>query len=320
MAIVAGIDEAGYGPLLGPLVVTGVAFQVPDAVAEESLWDVLRRSVTHRASAKDLRLPILDSKRLYSTKSGMGALERTALVTLKAGGRGAATFRQLLELVAPHVLDDLRSYPWYQDFDVDLPSRCSQADIATRANAVARDIASCGVRLLGVFCEPLPEGHYNRLVARVRNKAVVSLGAVLRVVQAVLSRRGDERVLMHVDRQGGRMRYRQPLMSAFPTHHLRIIEEGAARSAYELTGKNTCHRLDFVTDGERRYLPIALASIYSKYIRELFMRAFNDYWQRQVSGLKPTAGYYTDARRFLRDIDRAVDTLQIDRSLLIRSR
>ena len=65
MAIVAGVDEAGYGPLLGPLVVTGVAFRVPDAVAEASLWDVLRGSVTRRASAKDLRLPILDSKRLY---------------------------------------------------------------------------------------------------------------------------------------------------------------------------------------------------------------------------------------------------------------
>ena len=125
---------------------------------------------------------------------------------------------------------------------------------------------------------------------------------------------------MHVDRQGGRTRYRQPLMSAFPTHHLRIVEEGAARSAYELTDKDACHRLDFVTDGERRHMPIALASIYSKYVRELFMRAFNDYWGRQVGGLKPTAGYYTDARRFLRDIDRAVDTLRIDKSLLIRSR
>ena len=30
MGLVIGMDEAGYGPNLGPLVVTGVAFEVPD--------------------------------------------------------------------------------------------------------------------------------------------------------------------------------------------------------------------------------------------------------------------------------------------------
>ncbi|MFH0982315.1 MAG: hypothetical protein V2A79_12350 [Planctomycetota bacterium] len=320
MAIVAGIDEAGYGPLLGPLVVTGVAFQVPDDSAELGLWEMLKASVTRRPSAKDLRLPILDSKKLYATKAGLGNLERTALVMLSTSGHRPSTFRQLLKLVAPQALDDLSCYPWYDAFDVPLPLRCAEAEIATRANAVRRDLAARGVRLVGVFCEPLLEGHYNRLVAGVRNKAVVALGVVLRVVQHFLSRAGTQRVVIHVDRQGGRAYYRRPLMSAFPDYPLRIVEETGTRSAYELSGATACHPIAFVTHGEDRHLPVALASIYSKYLRELFMGAFNDFWARQVQRLRPTAGYYTDARRFLRDIEAAVQALRIDRGLLVRAR
>ena len=320
MAIIAGIDEAGYGPLLGPLVVTGIAFHVPDALAETSLWDVLQASVARRTSGKDRRLPICDSKRLYSTKAGLAALERTALVMLKTTGQQPPTFRRLLEVVAPHALGDLAGYPWYREFDADLPSGCSEGDVATRANAVARDLASAGVRLTSVFCEALMAGHYNRLVAQVRNKARVSLGVVLRIVQRLLPAGSEEHVYVHVDRQGGRTHYREQLMAAFGAYHLRIVEESETRSAYELTRQGTGHRLDFVTSGEDRHLPIALASIYSKYLREWFMRALNAFWARQVAGLKPTAGYYTDARRFLGDIEVAVDKLRIDRNLLVRSR
>jgi len=320
VAIIAGIDEAGYGPLLGPLVVTGVVFKVPEPLARADLWESLKRSVARRAGTKGLRLPILDSKKLYSTKAGLGALERTALVMLKTLGQQPRTFRRLLEGVASAAVDDLSDYPWYREFDADLPTRCSEGDIATQANAVDRDMASAGVRLTGVFCEPLMEGHYNRLVACVRNKAVVSLGIVLRIVQRILCTGSEERVYVHVDRQGGRRHYREALMSAFGAYRLRIVEESETRSAYELTCGDSCHHLDFVTEGENRHLSIALASIYSKYVRELFMLAFNVFWAEQVSGLKPTAGYYTDARRFLGDIEGAVGSLRIDRSLLVRSR
>ena len=326
--------------MLGPLVVSGAAFHVSDGLAEADLWDVLKASVTRRRSAKGFRLPVLDSKKLYSTKAGLGALERTALVMLKASSAtgdlsasepgqasrpwhaldAPATFRGLLELVASQMVEDLACYPWYDGFDADLPTRCSEGEVATRANAVRRDLTAHGVSLVGVFCEPLLEGHYNRLVADVRNKAVVSLGLVLRIAHRVFTRAGGERVELHVDRQGGRTHYREPIMSAFPEYYLRIIEESEARSAYALTNNAVCHHLDFVADGEDRHLPTALASIYSKYLRELFMRAFNAFWARQVAGLKPTAGYYTDAKRFLGDITSMIDALGIDRNLLVRTR
>ena len=49
----------------------------------------------------------------------------------------------------------------------------------------------------------------------------------------------------------------------------------------------------FRTKGEE-FLPTALASMTAKYLRELSMRAFNEFWCARVTGLRPTAGYPMD--------------------------
>ncbi len=46
----------------------------------------------------------------------------------------------------------------------------------------------------------------------------------------------------------------------------------------------------------------ALASIACKYLRELFINQLNDYWTKLIPDLLPTAGYPVDAKRFLEDI------------------
>jgi ribonuclease HII len=320
LAIVAGIDEAGYGPLLGPLVVTGVAFEVPDDAADQCLWSRLSDSVTRRVSRRDLRLPILDSKKLYQRQAGLANLERSALAMLESAMPRPATFRELLSRVAPHTLDHLAGYAWYRDLDFDLPVAAGAGAVATQANAVRRNARGCGVRLAGVLCEPLLEGHYNRLVSSTRNKAVVLLGLTLRIVQRVMSKAAGRPVRFLIDRQGGRLHYTRHLLTAFERFELQIIEESAERSTYRLTRSPTTHTVEFRTSGEDHHLPVALASIYSKYLRELFMRGLNRYWCDRVESLRPTAGYYTDARRFLEDIGPAIERQGVDRASLVRQR
>jgi hypothetical protein len=67
-------------------------------------------------------------------------------------------------------------------------------------------------------------------------------------------------------------------------------------------------------------LPVALASMASKYLRELAMRALNDFWGRRLTGLRPTAGYPSDARRFKTDIATVQAELQIDEHVLWRAK
>jgi hypothetical protein len=67
-------------------------------------------------------------------------------------------------------------------------------------------------------------------------------------------------------------------------------------------------------------LAAALASMTAKYLREISLRPFNRFWQEHVPGLKPTAGYPNDARRFKAEILAAQQRLGIDDRVLWRCR
>ena len=320
MAIVAGIDEAGYGPLLGPLVVTGVAFEVPDDRVDASLWELLADSVTNRVRRRDLRLPICDSKKLHKPQAGLANVERTALVMLASAKPLPGSLGDLLRRLAPHMPADMDDYPWYTGLDFALPVETDGRAIATQANAVRRDARANGVRLAGVLAEPLLEGQYNRLVSSTRNKAVVLLGLTLRIVQRILDKAAGRQVRILIDRHGGRRHYASHLMTSFDRFELQILEESPQRSAYRLIRSPSSLTVEFCTNGEAHHLPVALASIFSKYLRELFMRGFNRYWCDRVSSLRPTAGYYTDARRFLGEIAGEIRRQSIDPGMLVRQR
>jgi len=320
VAVVVGIDEAGYGPLLGPLVVTGVAFETPDDSVDDCLWERFSGSISRYVKKGERRLPIVDSKKLYHRKDGIGSLERTALVMMGVGGTSGDTFRTLLGAIAPTVISHLSAYPWYREFDTSLPVENTATTIALNINAVDRDLRQSGVQFLGAFCEPLLEGHFNRLVNATRNKAVASMGLAFRIIERIATTCPGHTMRVCVDRQGGRTHYASALKTSFDCRDLHILEEGDTLSVYRFDSSAGRRRFEFVTSGETHELPIALASIVSKYIRELFMLAFNGYWTSKIEGLRPTAGYYQDAQRFLRDIEPAANADRIDRGILVRSR
>lgn len=320
MAIVAGIDEAGFGPLLGPLVVTGVAFRVPDSQAHRCLWDTLGDTCARHADRDHRRLTVADSKQLFRGRADFAALERPALVMLAAGAQRPRTWRELLDALTPNATALLDRYPWYSARDAALPLSGSVGDIGTRANAIRRNMVEERVELLGVFAEPILEEQFNQLVSKTGNKAVAMLGTALRAMDRILRCAPDPRVRLCVDRLGGRVRYREALQTAFPEFELQILEECPERSAYRLANSSRVCRVEFVAGGEDRHFAIALASVFSKYLRELYMHVFNDYWSGRMTSLRPTAGYYTDARRWLNDAASELDRLGIDRTTLVRQR
>jgi hypothetical protein len=58
----------------------------------------------------------------------------------------------------------------------------------------------------------------------------------------------------------------------------------------------------------------------AKYLRELAMRAFNDFWCGRVRDLAPTAGYPGDSRRFMAAIQGAQAELGIAKTVMWRDR
>ncbi|HKE01306.1 MAG TPA: hypothetical protein VKE69_09875, partial [Planctomycetota bacterium] len=59
----AGIDEAGFGPMFGPLCIGYSVFEVPDGVG--CLRSALRGTCGGRGRGGDPRVPVRDSKLLH---------------------------------------------------------------------------------------------------------------------------------------------------------------------------------------------------------------------------------------------------------------
>ena len=113
MLIYAGIDEAGYGPMFGPLTVACAVLTLPEhdpAAGAPKLWSILRSAVAKQVALSKGRIVVCDSKRLKRSNADAGNpsrhplahLERGVLAFLATGGRSVPPDdRAFLETVAP---------------------------------------------------------------------------------------------------------------------------------------------------------------------------------------------------------------------------
>ncbi len=319
MPLVVGVDEAGYGPLLGPLVVGASVWTVTPELVGTDLWQPLEGCIARKRRKGEWRLPIGDSKQIYQRSGGIGTLERGVLGLARVCGLPCDTADGLLAAlgVSP---TDLSGLPWYADAQLALPRDAKQAASDQLLAQVGGIMATTGVTCRSLLAEVVAEDRYNRRLMQTRNKASVLLEHVLRVIARAVAAAGRGPVCVVVDRLGGRGHYADVLMAAFPARRLRIVGESAARSVYELTDDDTTWTCEFVTGADRQHLPVALASMLAKYVRELLMARFNEYWRRRLPDLAPTAGYYTDAQRFLADIAPLLPCAEVAREEFVRAR
>ena len=318
---IAGIDEAGLGPVLGPLVVSAAAMSVPDELAGQSLWDLLAPAVCRKPSRRLAQVAIGDSKKLYSRKSkaGLTHLERAVLGMLAAERRTATSLDDLLAVVAPDAAASMARYPWYAGSSLALPQRISATDVAFAGNSLAAALERRGITLATIRCEAVLVEEFNRIVQAARNKSTAAFDVTCRLL-AYLRRKFTGRLQVHVDRQGGRKRYLPALERIFPDARMKILDEGDSSSGYSLIADGSRMDVFFTVGAEQQHLPVALASMVSKYLRELFMTLFNRFWQEKVRDVAPTAGYYTDGRRFFEEIQPAMRQMAVETHLVYRCR
>ena len=106
----------------------------------------------------------------------------------------------------------------------------------------------------------------------------------------------------------------------FADLELKILREDNSISSYELAGGGKVMRLHFAVRGDERFLPVSLASMTSKYLRQVLMESINRYFISQCTHLAPTAGYWKDGTRFIKDLDTHPARVKYDSEKLIRCR
>lgn len=336
MVVYAGIDEAGYGPLFGPLVVGCAAVALPEARDGRvpDLWALLDRAVCRERQHSAGRLAVNDSKKLHNPQSRrpLAHLERAVLAFAALADQRPADVGHWLDALGETAHRDLGAMPWYQPCDQRpwqrLPVEHTAGQLAIDANVLAAAAERADLRVLGLRAAVTFEQPFNRMVAATRSKAAVAFAAVARHLAALWREhvRAGRDVRVVVDRQSGRMRYRELLAQALPEAHLRVLEETPQRSTYELSpavpdaaprsaGGMTVR---FQVEAEAAHLPVALASMLSKYTRELLMARFQDWFGCRLPRVPPTAGYGSDAKRFWQQIEPHLTALAIDPACLRR--
>jgi hypothetical protein len=317
MPWIVGVDEAGYGPNLGPFVMTSVACRVPEELAGADLWQVLRPGVRRHKEADDGRPMVDDSKLVYSTASGLAELEKSVLATLSPWRAGdALILSQCLDWLCPAGHAEVRSEVWYTGASslpaAADPETCRQS--AERFAEASHGKVAWGLVRSVVVCP----ARFNQLLDQWGSKGAVLSQALVELLECNCAVADGEPIAFFIDKHGGRNSYAAVLQPAFPDGFVVAHEEGRERSVYSVLGGPRSVQLTAQPRADSAHLCVALASLVSKYLRELLMKEFNHFWQAQVPGLEPTAGYPGDAVRFFEAIRPALPRLGLAEAALWR--
>jgi ribonuclease HIII len=365
MGILIGMDEAGYGPNLGPLVVAATAWRVDDASATNSppygepalaggqtgaavangraqsatallkpprprtlrkpqiaehldLYRILRNIVAKSPSER--RVPIADSKALYNPATGLRQLERGLHAVLLTLNPRLDRWSAVVEYCNADPDGHHRRACWPDGFDCKVPVHACPEELTRLGTRFSRACGAAGVEPLAVRARLVFPAEFNELVERLGNKATalshITIGLLREVADTVCpqtSQSPTPQPSTHIvcDKHGGRNFYTALLQHHFSEHWIAPVFESHSESRYEWGTEESRTRVTFRINGEA-FLPTALASMTAKYLRELAMRAFNEFWQSHIPNLRPTAGYSGDSRRFKKDIETKQRELKID--------
>jgi ribonuclease HII len=319
MPWIVGIDEAGYGPNLGPFVMSSVACRVPDDLAARDLWKVLKTAVRRHPSDDDGRILIEDSKVVYSPVRGLAGLETGVLASVSPWRNGEqVTLACFVERFCPAHSADLGTETWYSGASL-LPVASDAEKLAAAARRFDRCCAKKRVAWGLVRSVVVCPTRFNHLLDHWDTKGAVLGQSLAELVQGNRECADDsEPMSFCVDKHGGRNNYGALLQEALPDGMIVVEREGMAESTYRVLGLSRDIRFNIRPRADAEHFCVALASMVSKYLRELLMREFNDFWRARVPGLKSTAGYPDDAGRFFKQIRPAIEQLGISDATIWR--
>ena len=345
------MDEAGYGPNLGPLVITASVWRVAGDPRKTDFWKSLGSVVSQSATKDDDRIHVADSKEVYSPSRGLQPLERSIQTVFGLMPQDSSSFRNLCDWLmtsdfaraplgdfpellrrppaspvqshqdgtatggkslAPSFLD---VEPWFQTNDLSLPLSNDEAEIERLSDRLKSAADQAGIQLVGISSDVVLTERLNSVSDFYESKGAALSRFTLGLLRSVWDPDSEEPTLIIGDKHGGRSRYDELIDEQLDGQMIFRICEGRQRSSYRV-GASEIH---FQTKAEEHF-PVAVASMVCKYLRELSMDLFNDFWRAHLPGVKPTKGYPVDAKRFRQEIADVQKKLEIPDSTLWRER
>ncbi len=271
-----GVDENGLGPRLGPLVAT--ACLVESSVSDEE------------AHARGARLGVLDSKE----SSGFGAMAHAEGLALAVAERmrGAApeTADDVLEALSIDPLEALRA-----PCPASARGACWGAlpvpalgGSTEHGRAILRELEASGeLRVAWARSAVLCVARFNDALDERGSKLDVDLELFERLL--LEARGASARPLRATCGMVGGLRRYLPRLRRLDPSRATILEETRRRSAYRVEGIG---EIDFVVDADAHLLPVSLASMIGKVVRELAMARHNAFYRAHDPSLPAVSGYH----------------------------
>ena len=188
MHYLIGMDEAGYGPNLGPLVIAATAWKL-DARYDADLQVIdlyeLLHDVISRQPRSD-RLAIADSKQIYNRATGIAGLELGVLAAMQAAGQAARSVRELLAATVErsHAINGL---PSDAEFDEPLPVSADHAEVHALSAKLVDRCQLLGIQPPRIRARVVSPGEFNQLIEHCGNKAAALTHATLELLARLLA-------------------------------------------------------------------------------------------------------------------------------------
>ncbi len=272
-----GVDENGLGPRLGPLIATALTVEV------RGQYDI------GRLRRRGLALGLTDSKQV-SSFGNMGFAESVALALVERGEGvqmsdadtllGGLCLDPVAHLRSPCPDEATAQQCWSKA--IALP--VFGGDVAAGHAVIDRLEGRGAVKIRRLKSAVACPGVLNRELDQGRNKLTVDL-ALFETLLLDARRALGEPLEAVCGMVGGIRDY-----LAYFSHFADVQQESVTRRCrtYRVPDVGSVR---FEVDADRRHLPVGLASMVGKYLRELWMHRMHRFYA-QYAELRPASGYH----------------------------
>jgi ribonuclease HII len=307
-----GIDEVGYGPILGPLVVCFSPF------VTSYDYDSFSKQLTSLLSKNEI-VSIKDSKEFFRGRNKHLKLELEMLSFLSLFRNPFVTYEEFLGYFLKNKI--LWEKAIWLEPNSKLPFFSNEewtSIILDKRSAFKTCFMVEYTRAVKPWVFQIEPYLFNKMLENYPTKADLITYSVCGWIRRFMEIYGpDFNLVFFIGRHGGRKFYYSFLARFF--EKVEILNERDTYSNYRVFLENMNLQADliFITNAEQKSYLVAIASMIAKYFRELSMKCLNTFFQR-YKPLKPTSGYLPDALTFLDDIKEIIHKLNIDYAEVVR--